>query len=141
MSISILIRRVKQDAERHGATFERARVANEALAAYGSLPDLIQALDYASRLTTGEREALLFAVLAEAQKAPHPLWQGLLVHAFAPMLRRLRGSLAGDDADELDQLVLSGFLEALASLPASTRAEYISVMLWRQTSRNVFRVP
>jgi hypothetical protein len=118
MSMPIL-EKLQSDVHRYDSTFTAARARIAALAAYPTLDALVAELLPGARTLLAqdeERAALLSALVVEAQRSRHPLWPSLLAVAYAPMLRRIRRqtiACRGDTPEDLDQRVLSGFLEAV----------------------------
>jgi hypothetical protein len=105
--------------DRRSRAYDVARPQYRELAPYASPKELLHALGPSSPLTECERDALIAAVLTEHQRAPEPVWQSILLVAFEPMLVRIRRRIRGErDAEDRDQQVLLGFLEALRSVRA-----------------------
>jgi hypothetical protein len=117
MSLSTTIEQLKKTLHRADRTYAEARARHPALAPYASPSAVLNAVDRGSRLSLRERDVVLLAVLDERQRSPHPLWQSLLVVAFAPMLVRLRKGLRHPGCENLDQRVLVAFVETIASFP------------------------
>jgi len=113
------VRLPRNEALRHasrGTTYKDAVGRHAPLAAFPKVDLLVEALDLRSSLSPEDRNAVVTALAIEAQRAPHPLWQSLLLVAFAPMLRRLRARLDKPRNEELDQRVLFAFLSALRAI-------------------------
>lgn len=100
------------------------------LACYESPLTALDSLHTSSPLTVEERDAILVALLGELRTTKAPVWQTLLLLAFEPMLAGVRARLGQpavtrfgrSHADDLDQRVLSAFLEAARSLRITSHA-------------------
>src|SRR5579883_3051333 len=115
MSLSLVLDSVAHEVQRHAAAFSEGRERHPALAPYESAAQLLAALSRTSRLDDDARDALLVCVVTEAQRGRSPLWQSILLAAFAPLLRRLRARLRRPKDEDLDQLVLVSFLDLVRS--------------------------
>lgn len=124
---------------RHCSYFQAACQREPTLGMHGNVGAVLEALD--ARYTDGpsDRESLVRALLREQQRPGESYWATVLVVAFAPMLRALRSKIQGDalSPEDLDQLVLEGFLRALARRPLD--APRAVVQLRWDTHRFVFR--
>ncbi len=119
MSLSTTLEATRIDAVRlasRGATYADGIARHAPLAAFPAVDALIAALDLRSPLGPDDRTAVVTALALEAQRAPHALWQSLLLVAFAPMLRRTRARIGNPISEEHDQRVLFAFLGALRSI-------------------------
>ena len=121
--------------------FDVAKERHPVLVGHESVLAVLEALGVPSRRSVAEKDALIRALIAEQQLQPHPLWATALLVAFQPMLRRLRGrlvcrALAGQD---LDQLVVAAFLEAVATFPLDRRGAPALLCVRQLTARWVFR--
>ena len=124
--------------------FEQAKARHAALAAYDTLAQLVLALDLSSGVDYGQRDAITRALIAEQQREPHPAWSSALLLAYYPMLSHLRHRVQGDalDGDDLEQTVVSTFLEQIARYPLEYRRDRTCMYLRQETTRAVFgRVP
>jgi len=99
---------------------------------------VLAALDDAAKSTYPAREALTRALVVEHRNSSEALWASMLLVAFCPMLTRLRGRLVSNTVAgyELDQLVVTAFLAALAELPE--RMDRLALRLRQRTQRRVF---
>lgn len=136
MEFSMMCPGLKASVVKFRGVYAAAAAKNEALAPYASVDALLDALKMSSPLTPEARDALIVALAAEQQRAPHPLWSTLLLAAFEPMLRRLATRVRGKKDGENEQKVLFAFLEAVQSLP---EGEFAAAHLRRETERRVFR--
>jgi hypothetical protein len=120
--------------------FEAGRGRQPALAAHPDAASVLVALDDEAEGTYPARETLTRALVAEHRESGAALWASLLLVAFAPMLVRLRNRLVTDSVpgDELDQLVVTGFLAALTELPPAERIDRVAMRLRQRTERQVF---
>lgn len=146
MGLQQLLRALRDDLRLrgHASTYLARRASSVALTAYLDLDAVVVALDDDAPETFAERELLLRALLTEHRRAartpPHSsTWAATLIVAFAPMLGALRGRLRGEalPPDELDQLVLEGFLDALERCPLE--AASLCARLHFDTRRFVIR--
>lgn len=143
MGLHQLLAALRDDLRRrcHATTFfARARFA-PALAEHPGIESVLEVLDDTEPTTFAAREGILRALLLahRASEGAEPTWAGILLVAFAPMLSALRRRLRGDafTADELDGLVLEGFIDALERCPADARV--VSRRLHLDTQRFVMR--
>jgi len=121
--------------------FDAAKERHPVLAGHESLLSVLEALGAPGRCPVAERDALVRALIAEQQREPRPLWATVLLVAFQPMLRRLRGrlvcsALAGQD---LDQLVVAAFLETVATFPLDRQGAPTLLCVRQLTARWIFR--
>jgi hypothetical protein len=138
MSLHTTLEATRTEAVRHasrGTTYEAARGRWAPLAAFPEPNALLAALDLRSSLAEGDRRDLVTALATEAQRAPHPLWQSLLLVAFSPMLRRLRSRLGKPGSEELDQRVLFAFLSAVREI---TPGSHTALALRWRTEKELF---
>lgn len=125
----------------HRSLFDAAKQRHPALAGHETVLSVLAVLDGRStKQSYAEKEALIRALLEEQQAQPHPFWATVLLVAFHPMLCRLRARLAGGGltAQDLDQLVVTAFLEAVAVYPLGGEQEHTFLFLRRATQRLVF---
>jgi hypothetical protein len=122
---------------RYEQTYQEGRARHPALAGFATAKDLAKDLRLESFLTYQAHEAVAVSLIAEQQRAQHPLWQALLVYAYAPMLRRLVGRCNGDDAEERLQRVLYGFLEIVRRLSVQKPPVSTALSLRLATTRAV----
>jgi hypothetical protein len=101
---------------RHARTYAEAKARCAAFAPYATAGELFTAVLPSSPLDHASRDPLLLALVAENQRAPHPLWQSLLVAAFERTLVRLRKKLGAYRDEDHDQRILLAFLEALRTV-------------------------
>ncbi len=124
------------------AAFEAGRSRHPVLAVYQDFSAVLVALSDERESSYPAREALTNALLEMHRTTRSPLWSSALAVAFFPMLSRLRHRIVGDAVprDELDQLVLASFWEALAELPVHGRgSDRLPMRLRQRTQRLVFR--
>lgn len=126
---------------KHENTFEEARAREPTLAAHASILSILAVMNDESERRYAEREALTRALVREQQERPGPLWAGMLLIAYAPMLLRLRGRICGDafGRDDLDQMAFEAFFEAVGRFPLDARPTRIAMYLRQDTQRAVFR--
>jgi hypothetical protein len=142
MRLSFVLHKIEQELSRYAPLYRVLREESHAFDAFDSfdeLADLVDALGVSSPLTVEQRNALIWACIELHHAAVHPLWQALLVHAFAPMLFDLRGRVRGDGG-EVDQQILTSFLEAVWQLGCRPDPRRIAMHLRQATKRALFRL-
>lgn len=90
-----------------------------------------------------DREALTRAFLAEHQRdGAHGVWSALLLLAYFPMLSHLRFRLRSEtlDGQDLDSIVISSFLEVIATLDLDAVRDRTAMQLRQRTQRKVFHL-
>lgn len=88
-----------------------------------------------------EKESLTAALVEEQQRGGHSLWGCLLVLAFYPMLSKLRHRILSYTfvREDVDQLVLSTFIEIVREFPLDKASDRLCLRLRQATQRAVFR--
>ena len=126
---------------KHVRTYDAAREREPALAAHAGVLSVLAVLGDETDRRYGEREALTRALVREHQRAAESFWSAALILAYTPMLFRLRGRICGDafGRDDLDQMVVMAFLEAVAAFPLAARPTRVAMYLRQDTQRAVFR--
>ena len=120
------------------AEYERARAAHPSLAPHASLDAVLAALALSSALSFAKRDEIVLALITEHQRSGHPLWQTLLIIAYAPMLHTIaRRTLGGLRADAR-QGALAAFLEAIAKHRIDAPPKLLSLTLRYATERGAF---
>lgn len=124
-----------------GVTFESARSRHAVLARQATVQALLDLMRDESPGRWSEREAVTRALVAEQQRNACGLWASLLLCAYYPMLSRLRHRIYGHafDDDDLDQLVISGFLQVVADLDLDEVPDRTAMRLRQRTERRVFK--
>ena len=107
---------IVKDVTRGSRTYLAARSTYAAFAPYETATALLDALVPTSPLGFEERDALIVAIVTENQRAPHHVWQSLLLGAFERLLVRLRLFMGKREDFDLDQRVLLAFLEAVRAV-------------------------
>jgi hypothetical protein len=117
-----------------------ARTRRPVLAPYPTVEAILDALDDERDATYPLRDAMAHALLREYAETERSLWSSILLVAFYPMLSRLRHRLFSDriPRDELDQMVVMGFLAAMKRVAAYGYSERVSLRLRQRTWRQVF---
>lgn len=108
----------------------------------GAFTDVRGVIDTLDRTDCPESHvALLRNILRERSHDMSGLWTTLVIIAFTPMLVSLRSRIHVDECDssDVDQIVLEGFLQALASLRVDACARSLLLHIQRRTNRFVFR--
>jgi len=136
-----IVERLRQDAQtrlRHG--FREARVRRPALAAYDDIATVLAAMAEDGLASYPEREALSRAMLDEYRAGGGSVWASALVVAYYPMLSHLRNRLVCTSLprDELDQMVITGFLSAVNEIPPHELLDRLPMRLRQRTERHVF---
>lgn len=128
------------DSSRNRRTLLEARQRNAGLACYGTVQDMLALFGDETRETTKQRDRLTRVLIAEHRLRKSSFWSTVLFIAYYPMLVSLRFRLRSvpHTSDELDQLVMSTFLEVLESAPVDGVTR-MSLHLRRQTARELFR--
>ncbi len=124
------------------ATFQKTAADRAALDAFERPTDVVAFLARRPRVDIQRREAVVRALVVEAQRAPRGPWRTLLLVAFRPMLIKLVGSIRGDalDPDDLEQTAIVCFLETVASLALARHPDRTAMHLRQETRRAVLRV-
>jgi hypothetical protein len=117
---------------KHAATFSAAKDRRAALANYDRAWAALSAARGLTFASMDEREAIVSAMLEEAQAAPHPLWAAMLARALEPMLRQLAGCLGDIAKDERDQHAQVAFIQSVAVCAAGPG---VIVRLYWETRR------
>ena len=128
-------------AEKNLILFKEAKRRHPELEGHETPMSVLALLSAMSSERWEKKDALIRAVLAEQQERPHQFWNALLVVAFYPMLSRLRNRIIGEilTYDDLDQIVLSSFLEVVRAFPLDQRTDRTCMYLRQMTQRRVFR--
>jgi hypothetical protein len=125
------------------AVIATARDRHPALRDNGSVEVLLARMADESADSWTDREALTRAFLAEHQSdADRGIWSALLLFAYFPMLSHLRYRLRSEtlDSQDLDSLVITSFLEVIATLNLDTVQNRTAMQLRQRTQRKVFHV-
>ena len=85
------------------------------------------------------KDGLTRALLSEYQDSHHPLWTALLVLAYLPLIGRIASRIRTDipASDEREQLVVTSFLEVIATI--RPERNWICISLRRDVERRVFK--
>lgn len=138
MGFEIVFDGLKKSVSKFAPVYEAARGEHAALAPYATLAELLAALKLSSKITYAERDAITLALIAEQQTKAHPLWPSLLLAAFEPMLRRLRGRVRVAKDEEIEQRIVLAFLEATQRVALHHPPSHAALHLRRETERAVF---
>lgn len=141
MSLRSLIDQMRRSALMTPARVYAAGAARRAvLACHADVGAVWTALVDDREETYPARDALTRALVVEHRSSGHPLWASMLTVAYYPMLSRLRHRLVSDrlPREELDQLVLTAFVVAIAELPTHEEVDRIAMRLRQRTARQVF---
>lgn len=113
-----------------------------ALEAYVSVEKLLEVMGSESEAERHEREAVTRALLAGHKAEPRSgVCASLLLLSYYPMLSRLRHRIYGQvlEDEDLDQLVVSCFLEVASEFDLDAHADRTALRLRQRTARRVFR--
>jgi len=121
--------------------FDEAKPRHRCLARHATVLSVLAAMSDESPAGWVEREALTRALIAEHQATSRSCWASALLVAYYPMLSRLRHRIWGEalDRDDLDQLVMSCFLQVVASFPLAEVTDRTALRLRQRTERRVFK--
>lgn len=125
----------------HKARFMEARCRHQVLADQPSVESLIRSMGDQSRRTLVQRDQLTLAMVAEYQNCRHPFWSSVLLVVYQPMLKNLRRRIRAENpagSAELNQLVITGFLNVLDSLKLRPGINRLPSRLLSRTKRWVF---
>ncbi|MBN2717897.1 MAG: hypothetical protein JXX14_18760, partial [Deltaproteobacteria bacterium] len=128
-------------ARRNMNHFQSIKSSHPVLAEHATVMSVLAILNDERPQAWQEKEAIISAIIAENQRRPDKFWGTLMVVVFYPMLSRLRHRIIGDAmaGDDLDQLVLSVFLEVFNHFPLDTKRDRFCMHLRQMTERRVFR--
>ena len=121
--------------------FDEAKDRHRCLARHATVLSALAVMGEESPAGWVEREALTRAFIAEHQATSLPFWASALLVAYYPMLSRLRHRIWGEalDRDDLDQLVVSCFLQVVAAFPLAEVTDRTALRLRQRTERRVFK--
>ncbi len=123
--------------------FERARQRHVALREYANAAALLAFFRDESPARMPEKETVARILLVEHQRGETAFWSSLLTLMYLPMLialeRRIKpGTLA---SDEIEQIVLAKFMEAISSYRVHAHADaHTFVRIAQRTAKRVYRV-
>ena len=118
--------------------FKDARTRNKCLA---GLDTIMAVLGTISAGGYTAAEPLLRALVAEQQRRPDRLWSSALLVALGPALVRLRSRIHSNaaDADDMDTLVVTSFMDAVAGFDLAAHPDRTFMRLVQVTKNGVFR--
>lgn len=144
MELKSIRRALKHElrAEKNGDLFQNASRRHPELSGHETPMSVLAVLGDSAASRWEEKDALVRAIIKEQQERPHEFWTSLLIVAFYPMLSRLRHRILGDvlTPDDLDQLVVSSFLEVVSSFPLAQKTDRTCMHLRQMNQRRVFRL-
>lgn len=122
--------------------FDEARQRHRCLTRHATVFSVLAVMGQETQAGWSEREALTRTLIAEHQATALPFWASILLVAYYPMLSRLRHRIWGEafDRDDLDQLVISSFLQVVAAFPLAEVIDRTALRLRQRTERRVFKV-
>ncbi len=130
----------KEVTDASGARFFKDGRRQVALGGYESAGAMLAFLGRGDPDAYKQKEATVRALLAEHRAGCDGYWTSLLLVAFGPMLCRLRVRIFPDDfdGDDLDQMVLFGFLAAADEEGIDNGRGRLCLRLRQATERRVF---
>ena len=120
------------------AEYTAARAAYPALVEHATPAAALAALAEASPHSLKERDAIVLAMIAEHKRTRHPLWQALLLTAYAPMLHRVARRTLAAAKDDARQGALVAFLSTLDRVRVDPAPKLLSLHLRQATERVAF---
>lgn len=142
MHLLRLFRTLRTDlsSQRHQPHYALARQRHASLREHLDIHSVLRALSVTGSASTPSGDALVRTLVYEYHARYTVLWASALLVAFRPALLNIRRSIATTAlaSEELDQLVLCGFLEALERRP--TRSARVSACLRGDTFRYIVRL-
>ncbi len=124
------------------AHFHSGRERHPVLAPFANPQEVIAYLHTRDIRQRRERSALCAAMLAEAQRGECESWASLLLTGLFPGLLGIRATMrpvATLDAEELDAMLLSAFLETVWTFPLASQGKLALVNLLLGTRKAVWR--
>lgn len=121
--------------------FEMTRKRNTAFANHSTPFSILAVLDDRSTDNYAGKDALTRSLISEQQRATNSLWSAILIAAYLPMLGRLRNKITGNPLlpDDLDQVVITTFLQVVQEFPLFKLRNYTCLRLRQRTQRLVFQ--
>lgn len=127
--------------EKNIMIFQQAAKQHPVLANHSTPMSALALLNMESPRLWTEKDAVVSALIIEQRKRADSFWNTFLCIAFYPMLSRLRHRILGFTLtrDDLDQIVLSSFMETVSTYPLHDRPDRVCMRLRQTTQRAVFR--
>jgi hypothetical protein len=121
--------------------FETARARRPELAPFASILDVLEALDSGSAAGEERRHAIVAELVREHRASKSAVWSKALLVAFYPAMHALRArlTLGSISVDDIDQTILTGFVGAVAELPARALGHFAAFRICRRMERYVFK--
>jgi hypothetical protein len=122
--------------------FDNAKKRIPELAGHETVMSVLAILDDESPHLWKKRDRLVRALIREQRRRPRSFWNAVLIRAFYPMLSRLRHRLVSETLTkaELDQLVLTAFLNVVNDYKLGDTANRTCMLVRQETQRLVFRL-
>lgn len=143
MSLKSIRRTLLKDLrdEKNVMIFQQAAEQHPVLANHSTPMSALALLNIESPRLWAEKDAVVSALIIEQRKRENSFWNTFLCIAFYPMLSRLRHRILGFalTRDDLDQIVLSSFMETVSAYPIQDRTDRVCMRLRQTTQRAVFR--
>jgi hypothetical protein len=108
--------------------FSAGRQRQAALARFATAMHVVSFL---SKLSTAheERNRVLTAIVEEHRSGKAHVWQAMLVTIFSPLLFTVRNAFEDPDDEDLNQMILLAFLEAISSPYYNPNVPVISIQM------------
>src|SRR5258707_940155 len=113
MQFATIMKSIRRSVEQFPRQYAEGRARQLALVPFAAAPHVVSFL---GKLSTNhdERARVLAAVLEEHRDGRKQVWQAILVTSFAPLLFVVRQAFEDPEDDDLNQIVLLAFLEAIS---------------------------
>lgn len=123
------------------SAFESARARRPELASFAGILDVLEALESRGNTSDERRHAIVAELVREHRATKSAVWSKALVVAFYPAMQALRARLALGSVgrEEIDQVIVTGFLSAIAALPDKALGHFAAYRICRRMERYVFR--
>jgi hypothetical protein len=126
----------------HADAIDEGRCNEPALFAFRTADGILAALQPRGQGAEDRRDPIVRALVRQHRFGLSPVWAHLLLAAFTPMLLRIRTGLgrAAASANDLDQVVMHAFLEALESVPTQESVRSMAGVLRSETQFRALRM-
>jgi hypothetical protein len=143
MSLKTTFRALEAEvhAPRNGKFFDEATCHQRQLEGYRDFASVLAVLRSEAPKRYEEKEHLVRALLAEAQRRPHPYWNAALIVVFYPMLTSLSRAANGSSvpAEDRDQLIMTVFLGVARRYRLDQLCDRTCMRLRQMTRKEVIR--
>jgi hypothetical protein len=140
MSMKAIFTELSGDVVKLSPDYERDVLEHPLLGHYPTLTVLLATLSKRTKKNRAERSAIVCALVDLHQASQHEpskpkLWSTILLHAFAPILARIRAKLHGGQADTRDSFVLASFVETIGRIRTARDPARIYMYIRQETRR------